>query len=51
VLPERFRVLNPSKRKVSVSLEEVLVEELEQEDQGLSAQVNPSCHPDMGTRG
>jgi len=39
-----------AKRKVSVSLDEDLVEELEQEDQGLSAQVNQALRAELDRR-
>lgn len=39
--------MNPAKRKVSVSLDEDLVEELEREDQGLSAQVNVAVRAEL----
>ena len=39
-----------AKRKVSVSLDEDLVEELEREDQGLSAQVNLALRAELERR-
>lgn len=42
--------MNPTKRKVSVSLDEDLVEELEREDQGLSAQVNVAVRAELERR-
>ncbi|MFL6199878.1 MAG: type II toxin-antitoxin system CcdA family antitoxin [Thermoanaerobaculia bacterium] len=39
-----------AKRKVSVSLDEDLVEELEREDQGLSAQVNLALRLELERR-
>ena len=39
-----------AKRKVSVSLDEDLVEELEREDQGLSAQVNLALRTELERR-
>ena len=39
-----------AKRKVSVSLDEDLVEELEREDQGLSAQVNQALRAELERR-
>ena len=42
--------MNPVKRKVSVSLDEDLVEELEREDQGLSAQVNVAVRAELERR-
>jgi post-segregation antitoxin (ccd killing protein) len=42
--------MNPAKRKVSVSLDEDLVEELEREDQGLSAQVNVAIRAELERR-
>lgn len=39
-----------AKRKVSVSLDEDLVEELEREDQGLSAQVNVAVRAELDRR-
>jgi antitoxin CcdA len=39
-----------AKRKVSVSLDEDLVEELEREDQGLSAQVNQALRAELDRR-
>jgi post-segregation antitoxin (ccd killing protein) len=39
-----------TKRKVSVSLDEDLVEELEREDQGLSAQVNLALRAELERR-
>jgi len=39
-----------AKRKVSVSLDEDLVEELEREDQGLSAQVNVAVRAELERR-
>lgn len=39
-----------TKRKVSVSLDEDLVEELEREDQGLSAQVNVAVRAELERR-
>jgi len=42
--------MNPAKRKVSVSLDEDLVEELEREDQGLSAQVNVAVRAELERR-
>jgi antitoxin CcdA len=38
------------KRKVSLSLDEDLVEELEREDQGLSAQVNVAVRAELERR-
>jgi antitoxin CcdA len=38
------------KRKVSISLDEDLVEELEREDQGLSAQVNVAVRVELERR-
>lgn len=42
--------MTPNKRKVSVSLDEDLVEELEREDQGLSAQVNSAVRAELERR-
>lgn len=42
--------MNPAKRKVSVSLDEDLVEELEREEQGLSAQVNVAVRAELERR-
>jgi hypothetical protein len=42
--------MNVAKRKVSVSLDEDLVEELEREDQGLSAQVNIAVRAEIERR-
>jgi hypothetical protein len=42
--------MNPAKRKVSVSLDEDLVEELEREGQGLSAQVNLAVRAEFERR-
>ena len=42
--------MNHAKRKVSVSLDEDLVEELEREDQGLSAQVNVAVRAELERR-
>jgi post-segregation antitoxin (ccd killing protein) len=42
--------MNLTKRKVSVSLDEDLVEELEREDQGLSAQVNAAVRAELERR-
>ena len=42
--------MNPTKRKVSISLDEDLVEELEREDQGLSAQVNVAVRAELERR-
>ena len=42
--------MTTAKRKVSVSLDEDLVEELEREDQGLSAQVNLAVRADLERR-
>jgi post-segregation antitoxin (ccd killing protein) len=42
--------MNPTKRKVSVSLDEDLVEELEREDEGLSAQVNVAIRAELERR-
>jgi len=39
-----------AKRKVSISLDEDLVEELEREDQGLSAQVNTALRAELERR-
>jgi post-segregation antitoxin (ccd killing protein) len=39
-----------AKRKVSVSLDEDLVEEMEREDQGLSAQVNVAVRAELERR-
>ena len=39
-----------AKRKVSISLDEDLVEELEREDQGLSAQVNSAVRTELERR-
>jgi antitoxin CcdA len=40
----------PTKRKVSISLDEDLVEELEREEQGLSAQVNMALRAELDRR-
>lgn len=40
----------PTKRKVSVSLDEDLVEELEREEEGLSAQVNMAVRAELERR-
>ena len=42
--------MNSTKRKVSVSLDEDLVAELEREDQGLSAQVNAAVRVELERR-
>jgi Post-segregation antitoxin CcdA len=42
--------MTTAKRKVSVSLDEDLVEELEREDQGLSAQVNQALRAELERR-
>lgn len=42
--------MNSTKRKVSVSLDEDLVEELEREEQGLSAQVNQALRTELERR-
>jgi antitoxin CcdA len=42
--------MSTAKRKVSVSLDEDLVEELEREDQGLSAQVNLALRAELERR-
>lgn len=42
--------MTTAKRKVSVSLDEDLVEELEREDQGLSAQVNLALRAELERR-
>jgi antitoxin CcdA len=42
--------MNSTKRKVSVSLDEDLVEELEREEQGLSAQVNEALRTELDRR-
>ena len=42
--------MTTAKRKVSVSLDEDLVEELEREDQGLSAQVNQALRTELERR-
>jgi post-segregation antitoxin (ccd killing protein) len=42
--------MTATKRKVSVSLDEDLVEELEREDQGLSAQVNGAVRAELERR-
>lgn len=42
--------MSTAKRKVSVSLDEDLVEELEREDQGLSAQVNLALRAELDRR-
>jgi antitoxin CcdA len=42
--------MNPAKRKVSVSLDEDLVVELEREEQGLSAQVNVAVRSELERR-
>jgi antitoxin CcdA len=42
--------MTATKRKVSVSLDEDLVEELEREDQGLSAQVNLAVRVELERR-
>lgn len=39
-----------AKRKVSVSLDEDLIEELEREDQGLSAQLNTALRAELERR-
>lgn len=39
-----------AKRKVSVSLDEDLIEELEREDQGLSAQLNMALRAELERR-
>jgi antitoxin CcdA len=39
-----------AKRKISVSLDEDLVDELEREDQGLSAQVNVAVRAELERR-
>jgi len=42
--------MSSTKRKVSVSLDEDLVEELEREDQGLSAQINAAVRAELEQR-
>lgn len=42
--------MNSTKRKVSVSLDEDLVEELEREEQNLSAQVNQAIRTELEHR-
>ena len=42
--------MSTAKRKVSVSLDEDLVKELEREDQGLSAQVNLALRAELERR-
>jgi antitoxin CcdA len=42
--------MNSTKRKVSVSLDEDLVEELEREEQNLSAQVNQALRTELDRR-
>lgn len=42
--------MTTAKRKISVSLDEDLVEELEREDQGLSAQVNLALREELERR-
>jgi post-segregation antitoxin (ccd killing protein) len=42
--------MNHAKRKVSVSLDEDLVEELERAEQNLSAQVNQAVREELGRR-
>jgi antitoxin CcdA len=42
--------MNAAKRKVSMSLDEDVVEELEREDQGLSAQVNSVLRAELERR-
>ncbi|MES1241095.1 MAG: type II toxin-antitoxin system CcdA family antitoxin [Acidobacteriota bacterium] len=42
--------MNTAKRKVSVSLDEDLVEELEREDQGLSSQLNQALRTELERR-
>jgi antitoxin CcdA len=42
--------MTATKRKVSVSLDVNLVDELEQEDQGLSAQVNAAVRAELDRR-
>ncbi len=42
--------MNVAKRKVSVSLDEDLVEELEREHQGVSAQVNEAVRAELDRR-
>ncbi|HEX7184137.1 MAG TPA: type II toxin-antitoxin system CcdA family antitoxin [Thermoanaerobaculia bacterium] len=42
--------MTPTKRTVSISLDEDLVEELEREDQGLSAQVNAAVRAELERR-
>jgi post-segregation antitoxin (ccd killing protein) len=42
--------MNPAKRKVSVSLDEDLVEELKREDQCLSTQVNVAVRAELERR-
>jgi len=42
--------MTTAKRKVSVSLDEDLVEELEREEQGLSAQVNVALRAELERR-
>lgn len=54
-LPEGFLLwyasgMTLTKRKVSVSLDEDLVEELEREEQGLSAQVNVAVRAELDRR-
>jgi post-segregation antitoxin (ccd killing protein) len=42
--------MSQTKRKVSISLDEDLVEELEREDQGLSAQINVAVRTELEHR-
>jgi antitoxin CcdA len=42
--------MNPVKRKISVSVDDDLVEELEREEQGLSAQVNQALRTELERR-
>jgi hypothetical protein len=42
--------MTPAKRKISVSLDEDLVEELEREDHGLSAQINVAVRAELERR-
>ena len=42
--------MTTTKRKVSISLDEDLVEELEREDQGLSTQVNVAVRAELERR-
>lgn len=42
--------MTSSKRKVSISLDEDLVEELEREEQGLSAQINVAVRAELERR-